>query len=568
MFLKELIVTSPYLGEIRRVLFRKGVNLILDKSTTDLSGTGNSVGKTTVLRSLDFCMGAKQESFYTDPEFKTTNALIKNFLIDNEVEFKLILTSSKGDELIIIRKALPEPKVFGKINDNEYISLKNFCHDLKVALFFSAADKPSLRQIMTRIIRDTSDKMSNTLRTLHNKSSTAEYETLNLFIFGFENPSILSEKQTTNKKLKKLESELSILTKIRSKNSLEQSLVIINRDIDEKNSAIENYELGESYDSQMRELNAIKLEVSGLSLDLASLNMKRSLNLKAIDELLQQKDNSDPNDLKALYLEATNRVEKLSKTFEDALNFHNQMIYKKVEFIESQMEGLNDKINSKGALLASWLTKESNILKELSSLGSLSDLQLLQKELNKFYEYKGSYESSLEQINSYEEKIGHLTDKINEISVKIDKAMENFDNKIKIFNKYFSLFTRKLYEEEFILTFSERNGMYDFKVDPVGVADSKGNLGDGKKKAQVSALDLAYLALQAEIKSKSVRFVAHDGIEAIHANQIRVLFDIASSIDGQYILAILSDKLSSIEQDFITEHTILELSEEDKFFKC
>lgn len=70
---------------------------------------------------------------------------------------------------------------------------------------------------MTRIIRDTSDKMSNTLRTLHNKSSTAEYETLNLFIFGFENPSILSEKQTTNKKLKKLESELSILTKIRSK---------------------------------------------------------------------------------------------------------------------------------------------------------------------------------------------------------------------------------------------------------------------------------------------------------------------------------------------------------------
>ena len=150
---------------------------------------------------------------------------------------------------------------------------------------------------------------------------------------------------------------------------------------------------------------------------------------------------------------------------------------------------------------------------------------------------------------------------------KLIKAMENFDNKIKIFNKYFSLFTRKLYEEEFILTFSERNGMYDFKVDPVGVADSKGNLGMVEK-AQVSALDLAYLALQAEIKSKSVRFVAHDGIEAIHANQIRVLFDIASSIDGQYILAILSDKLSSIEQDFITEHTILELSEEDKFLNA
>ncbi|KFX03067.1 hypothetical protein KP22_16805 [Pectobacterium betavasculorum] len=568
MFLKELIVKSPYLGEIRKVLFHKGVNLILDKSTTDLSGTGNSVGKTTVLRSLDFCMGAKQESFYTDPEFKTTNALIKSFLIDNEVEFNLTLTSSKGDELTIIRKALPEPKVFCKINDNEYSNLKAFCQDLKIALFFSSADKPSLRQIMSRIIRDTSDKMSNTLKTLYNKSSGAEYETLNLFIFGFENPSILSEKQIINRKLKKLESELAILTKIKSKNSLEQSLEIINRDIDERNSAIENYDLGESYDSQMRELNAIKLEVSALSLDLASLNMKKSLNLQAIEELLQQKDNSDPNDLKALYLEATNRVEKLTKTFEDALNFHNQMIFKKVEFIESQMDGLNEKINIKGVLLASWLTKESSILKELSSLGSLSDLQLLQKELNKLYESKGSFESSLEQIKSYEEKTSNLTEKIKEISIKIEKEIDNFDNNIKIFNKYFSIYTRKLYEEEFILTFSEKNGVYDFKIDPVGVVNSKGNLGDGKKKAQVSALDLAYLALQAEINSKSVRFVAHDGIEAIHPNQIRVLFDIASSIDGQYILAILSDKLSSIEKSFIKEHTILELSEDNKFFKC
>lgn len=567
MFLKELVVTSPYLGEIRRISFHKGVNLILDKSTTDLSGTGNSVGKTTVLRSLDFCMGAKQESFYTDPEFKTTNVLIKDFLIDNEVEFKLTLTLSKNDELTIKRKVLPEPKIFCKIDDKEYNSLKSFCHDLKIALFFSAADKPSLRQIMSRIIRDTSDKMSNTLKTLYNKTSSAEYETLNLFLFGFENPSILSEKQTTNRKLKKLESELIILTKIRSKNSLEQSLEIINRDIGERNNAIENYDLGESYESQMRELNSIKLEISALSLDLASLHMKKSINLQAIDELLQQQDNSDPNDLKALYLEATNRVEKLSKTFEDALNFHNQMIHKKVEFIKSQMDRVNEKINNKSELLTAWLTKESSILKELSSLGSLSDLQLLQKELNKLYESKGSFESSLEQIKAYELKISNLTEKINEISIKINKAIDNFDNRVKIFNNFFSIYTKKLYDEEFILTFTEKNGVYDFKVDPVGVVASKGNLGDGKKKAQVSALDLAYLSLQAEIKSKSVRFVAHDGIEAIHPNQIRVLFDIASSIDGQYILAILSDKLSSIEKKFITEHTILELSEDNKFFK-
>ncbi|MBU9848542.1 DUF2326 domain-containing protein, partial [Rahnella aceris] len=167
---------------------------------------------------------------------------------------------------------------------------------------------------------------------------------------------------------------------------------------------------------QMHELNCIKLEVSNISLELASLNMKRSLNLQAIDELLQQKDNSDPNDLKNLYAEATSRVGVLSKTFEDALNFHNQMIFKKIEFIKSQMDSMNEKISTRNDQLGSWLAKESNILKQLSSLGSLSDLQLLQKELNKLYESKGSFESSLEQIKIYENKIEKLTIKSKAIS--------------------------------------------------------------------------------------------------------------------------------------------------------
>lgn len=568
MFLKELIVSSVSLGEIRKVEFHKGVNLIIDKSTLSFSGTGNSVGKTSVLRSIDFCLGAKQESFYIDPEFKTTNDLIKDYLIDNVIEFKLTLETIKNKKIIITRFALPEPKVLCKIDDDEFTNLKHFCQELKNKLFFSPATKPTFRQIMTRLIRDTSDKMSNTLKTLFNKSSNAEYETLNLFLFGFENPSILSEKQTTNKKLKKLESELAILTKLKSKNSLEQSLEVINRDIFTRNNDIEFYDLGDSYESQMNELNKIKLEISGLSLKLASLNMKRSLNTQAINELLQQKDNSSPNDLRDLYAEATNRVGELNKTFEEALNFHNQMIYKKVEFIKTQMGGLNENITSANNLLASWLKKESDILKELSSLGSLSDLQLLQKELNKLHESKGSFENSLEQITNYEEQINSATEKSKEISDEIDKSIESFNNRIKIFNKYFALYTKKLYEEEFILTYEEKGGVYNFKIDPVGVVKSKGNLGDGKKKAQVSALDLAYLSLQEEVESKTIRFVAHDGIEAIHPNQIRTLFDIASSINGQYILAILSDKLSSIDKNFITKNTVLELSENDKFFKC
>lgn len=546
MFLSNLIVSSPFLGEIRNINFKKGVNLIVDRSTLTDSETGNSVGKTTALRSLDFCFGCKQELFYTDPEFKKDNEIIRNFLIDNEVEFTLTLLSGNNSPLIIYRKALPEPKILCKINNIEYKNLKNFSQDLKVALFLSSADKPTLRQIMTRVIRDTPDKMSNTLKTLFNKSNYSEYETLNLFLFGFMDASLLSEKQSATKNLKKIDAEFKLLTKLKSKNALEQSLEVINREIENSANNIDNYDLGASYDQQMQELNDIKVEISTLSLDLASMNMKRSLNEQAINSLLAQQDNSNPDDLKKLYNEATERVGVLNKTFEDALNFYNQMIIKKVEFIKSQMASLESEIVSKNNKLGIWLKKESEILKGLSKLGSLSDLQLLQKDINKLYESKGSFESSLNQIEEYESKVNALTIKLKEISFKIDKYISQFDDNLKIFNKYFSKYTRQLYNEEFILSYEYKSDLFQFTIDPIGNIQSQGNLGDGKKKAQVSAFDLAYLSLQEEISSRFIRFVAHDGIEAIHQNQIKTLFDIAAKIDGQYIIAILKDKLASI----------------------
>ncbi|WP_038910884.1 DUF2326 domain-containing protein [Dickeya dadantii] len=566
MFLKKLEVYSQSLGMIRDISFHNGVNLILDRSTVKKSETGNSVGKTTALRAIDFCLGAKQENFYIDPEFKTEDSAIKSFLIDNEVVFTIILNTTSNRELIISRIISANSKIHATINGTVFTNLSSLHEALKLNLFLSSSLKPTFRQIMSRFVRNSTEKMSNALKTLQ-MASLADYETLNLFLFGFDNANILSEKQKIGKELKKIEKEFDVILKIRSKNSIEQSLSVIEREIKEKEKDIANYNLGESYSAQMNEINAIKLKVSQLSLDLSVLEMKRSLNEKAIKDLLEQQDNTDPDELKKLYEEVTFRVVSISKTFEEALDFHNKMIVKKVEFINSQMESLITNIDEVKRSLNIWLEKESSILRELSQLGSLSDLQIIQKDVNKLYENKGSFESSLNQILDYEEKIEKARGKLNEVASEIDVNLERFNEKLSVFNKYFSAYTKELYHEEYILSYDESKGNYVFKVEPLGAIKSKGNQGEGKKKAQVSALDLAYLSTQEENNSKTLRFIAHDGIEAIHSNQIKTLFDIASSINGQYILSILKDKLSSVDTDFIEQHTVLELSEDDKFFK-
>ena len=56
MFLKKLTISSD--GKVvREIPFRKGINLIVDNTGKEI--TGNNVGKTTVLKLIDFCLGGK-----------------------------------------------------------------------------------------------------------------------------------------------------------------------------------------------------------------------------------------------------------------------------------------------------------------------------------------------------------------------------------------------------------------------------------------------------------------------------------------------------------------------------
>ncbi len=96
MFLKSLTITKGA-SVIRDIEFRKGINLIVDNSEGKI--TGNSVGKTTVLKLIDFCFGADKNIIWEDPENKKEiYALVKNYLIENEILITLTLTENLDDE--------------------------------------------------------------------------------------------------------------------------------------------------------------------------------------------------------------------------------------------------------------------------------------------------------------------------------------------------------------------------------------------------------------------------------------------------------------------------------------
>ena len=109
-------------------------------------------------------------------------------------------------------------------------------------------------------------------------------------------------------------------------------------------------------------------------------------------------------------------------------------------------------------------------------------------------------------------------------------------------------------------------GKFEFKISSVSLADKTSNHGEGTKKALISAFDLSYLSYMDELQDRGFRFVAHDGIEAIHENQVKTLFDIANNVDGQYIVSTLTKTVEFLGGKFIGEHKVLELDTKNKFF--
>ena len=97
MYLKKLTIKTPK-EIIREMDFKAGLNLIID-DTDDVSSktTGNNVGKTTVLKLIDFCLGADAKIIYTDTENrKDIYKEVKDYLTEKQVIIELNITDGQA----------------------------------------------------------------------------------------------------------------------------------------------------------------------------------------------------------------------------------------------------------------------------------------------------------------------------------------------------------------------------------------------------------------------------------------------------------------------------------------
>jgi hypothetical protein len=565
MFLRKFTLTGESGRLIREVTFKKGMNIILGECGEGNGQSSNSLGKTTLIRCLDFCLGGKDATaIYTDSEFKKENKTVVGFLKKEKPTFKLTLSNrfDSTDEIIIERHldlTAARNRITNYINGERYTQ-KEFYSKLKELLFGFAEAKPTLRELLGKFIRQRDNQLEKILYFNGNFCKNVEYEKIHLFLFGFNQAQLLTEKSEVEQKQRSIENALSVLEKRNSVSSLEQKISLIESELHDLESLRDAFNISDKYDEEAAQLENIQIQLNQNEKLLAEQRLKRDGAAERISRLEHDAVSANGNTLKYLYEEASFYNEQLAKTFNEVVNFHNTMLENEIAFLKKSIRQSDACISELENRRSDLADEYNRLLVKLGQSGSLREYTKLNDRIAAKSREKGEAYALLEELNHYIGESEELKKKYDSIIEEMNKTTKLIDENLKVFNSYFSKNTEKLTGKKYFLSYSIIDGIYKFQIEEINH-----NPGTGEKQAVVMAFDLAYMAFCNEMELKRPLFATQDKIEVVDIRKITMLFNLANQQNGQLITPVIDDKIKDYPD--LVKDTVLSLNSEDKFFR-
>ncbi len=567
MFLKSLEIINTRKKEIiRDIRFVRGLNLIIDETPTtqDLKTTSNNIGKTTVIRLIDFCLGADPKNIYQDPEFKHRSNEEVKFLLEDQAILIVLTLEMDNKEIVIERNFLSRSRKILKINGNN-VQAQNFDNELKKQIFNFTEAKPTFKQIKAKNIRDDAERLNFTVKVLGSFGKNEEYEALYLFWLGIKY-------ESADRKRELLESqklEQKIYDRIivdGNESKLTQFIEILNRQIGELEHQKDNFNINESYKEDLNILDRIKSELNSKNSLISRLSLRKELIEESQQSFEDEKTSINIKELEELYNRANTLLPSLQKSFEDTVQFHNHMVEEKINYITQELPELTTKIQKLDLEINRLLAEEKEYSDKLRKAGAIEELQIVIDELNQLHENRGKYTEQLSKLEDSTLKLSDIEKELTTIDYNIENLDANIQEKVRLFNNHFAAISQKLYGETFALSASfEKQKRTNNKFYKLSVDSLNARAGTGKKKGEILAFDLAYIKFADEQNIKCLHFVLHDQMETVDNNQIITFLQEVSNANCQLITPVLRDKMPAELQTGTYE--ILSLSQDQKLFK-
>lgn len=547
---------------VRTIQFKDGLNLITNKK--GVGRTGNSIGKSTLSRVVDYLFLGGIDSIYIDDEFKRPNEKIEHLFRTSDVEAELIIRAYDGVDRSISRNLCIEParrefKVDGKAVDQD--KYESSLHEI---LFRVVTSRPSVRSLVPKFVRNDSHRMLNTAKFLDLRSSGKDYAEVFLYLFGFDDTKLLTEKrEATNAVSKRKKHNASINALVKEQKPRSDISKYASRIVGIEKELL-SFKFSNRFQDPLGLLGELQVKEEQFTQEILGINRKINNINKTIELLSNNGGNYLAAQLREIYSYAKVSVDSVVDDFESVLAFHDGLVAKKKQFISVDLPELEDRRVGIEGRIEGINRERQDVFSDMKSAESVSNITSKIKDLGDLKVELGKLEGLLDQQKKTSDSLRKAQDDLDEILQRVSKALSNvyiFEGK---FNGHFSAITRKTHAEDYLfeLNFDEASGVCDPKV-----INTASNPEGGRKKAEVIAFDFSYIQAVIDTGINRPLFVFHDGIEDIDQKQIDEIFSISNAMGGQQIVSILSDKLTDGMYQKYLPDMVLMLADDDMFFR-
>lgn len=571
MFINRLVISSMD-GVLRDIQFHKGLNLIVDETISEESSTatGNNVGKTTVLKLVDFCLGANAKIVFADPERRSAEySAVRTYLEERSVEVLLELVDNLDDpaprRVVIERNFAKGRSALRRVN-GEDCTRAAFGQRLEELLIpqLVGRNSPTFRQVIAHNIRYDDYRLTHTIEVLHPTTKSIEYESLYLFLLGCPRQNGDLKQKLVQKKSEE-QSFLKRLSRGNSESDYEAVLEALCREIKQLEERRNHLAADPAFADKLKESDRLVVQIGRIRSVLSQIDIRINAIQESCKQLGASRSHVDTAMLRRIYDEASLFLPQLQHTFEEFQQFHNDMVDERIRFISEELPELESRRTGLDKELAGLLERDAELARDLEGKITSEEFEKLLRDINQRYQRKGEIQASLDQLRESRDSVEKLNAQLRALDQQ--DAAQDFESRLReqlrLFNDQFSAVSNRLYGETFILAFDKREdktgtSYYDFRIPDVT------NVSSGKKQGEILCFDIAYTRFADDVGIDCLHFLLNDKKELVHGNQLVEVAHVAEESGVQLVLSMLSDKLPAGFDD--GRYVVLSLSQEDKLF--
>jgi|GEM_PF-3496601 len=563
----QLINLKVFCDEIiiREVQFKDGINII-----TNSEDDGNQIGKSTALRVLNFCLGSDGKSIWHDPESRTKNEAIEDLVTGGRVLFSLDMCINKKNYRInrrihkVQQKTRTVQKIYSSINDDEFDTNAKFKAALAPILGFSITN-PTYSSIKNRFVRLDKKTASNIYRYLNSNTSDQQYILYYSYLFGFSGHNDLASEIQFGEERNQRNDRISMLLNGRTEQDYKDKLKSIDDEIEILKNKEELFDFKDSQNKGVERLRKTREEIAKLTSEISKLNIRISYSQRTISGYEEKKSNINTDLIEKVYAEARLLLPDLKKTLEDTIEFHKQVVSKKVNYLNDKISDYKLSVVNMENRLNDLLDEEKNLFSALVGESHLSGFVVIEKEIQDKREERGRTSVVVDEVQYESSEISKLDIRIQKLREKNKLQILQLSQHIDVFNKHLKSFSRAIFKD-FSLSFNVGTKSDTNEIE-FSVVNQERVSGDGAPRAAALAFDMAFVEFVKETGVSFPEFTIQDYLEASDQDKLATLARLANENKVQVIASVLKDKLASLSQEFIDENSVLALKKSDKFFR-